>query len=189
MAITNSMIFLSTLVICSLAFSSAISLKVKTKQYYDPSNLFNTAISFRSANYPNDHIRHRNWAVWSEKGAGDLYEKDASFIVRPALNGRDGFLSLESVNYPGHYIRHANWVLSIAKGSSDLFNNDASFQMVFSKNGDGNFVSFESSNYPGHFIRHQNRRCRISKDNGSDLFRQDASWQLLPALSGNHNHY
>ena len=43
MAITKSMIFLSILVICSLAFSSAISLKVKTKQYYDPTNLFNTA--------------------------------------------------------------------------------------------------------------------------------------------------
>jgi hypothetical protein len=185
MAISNTVVFLSTLMICSLAFTSAISLKVKTKtsQYYDPTNLFNSVVSFQSYNYPQHHMRHRNFNIWSEEGSGDLYQKDASFIIRPALNGREGFVSFESVNVPGQYIRHQNWYLRISNGNSELFQNDASFQIVFSRVGDSNFVSFESSNYPGHFIRHQNKRGRISRSDNSNLFNMDASWQLVPALT------
>ena len=38
------------------------------------------------------------------------------------------------------------------------------------------YNAYESSNYPGYFIRHQNYRLKIDKDDGSDLFKKDASF-------------
>ena len=184
MKISNSVLLLFTIIFCSITFSSAISLKLKiiTSKYLDPTNLYNRPVSLKSFNYPNNFMRHRNYELWKEKGVWELFQKDASFFVRSALNGKKGFISLESVNYPGHFIRHSNWLLSIAQGCDDLFYNDASFQLILSKIGHPNYVSLESSNYPGHFIRHQGGRCKISKDDGSDLFKEDASWQLTRAL-------
>ena len=38
-------------------------------------------------------------------------------------------------------------------------------------------LSLESVNYPGYFIRHQGSRLRISKNDGTALFKTDASWK------------
>jgi hypothetical protein len=43
-------------------------------------------------------------------------------------------------------------------------------------------VSFESVNYPGHFLRHNFFRIKLHPNDGSDLFRQDASFK--PSLPG-----
>ena len=52
----------------------------------------------------------------------DLFKRDASFIVRPALNGLPGAFSFESVNFPGFYIRHSNYQLWINRSDgSDLY--------------------------------------------------------------------
>lgn len=206
MALTNSLLFLSTLIICSFAFSSATSSSkgnvsrlvaaspqnaplekiLKVVQYFDPTNLFDLQVSFRSYNFPNHLIRHSDFNVWSEDHKGGSYAKDATFTIRRALNGNQRAVSLESVNLPGHFIRHQGGNLFVHKGSGDLFNNDASFQIAFSRIGglfgDLNYVSLESANFPGHFIRHLHGRCRISKDDGSDLFEKDAAWQISTPL-------
>ena len=41
-------------------------------------------------------------------------------------------------------------------------------------------VTFESVNYPGHFLRHQDYRLKLHQNDGSDLFRQDATFLRQP---------
>jgi hypothetical protein len=50
-------------------------------------------------------------------------------------------------------------------------------------------VSLESANYPGHYLRHQDYRLVLQRDDGSNLFRKDATFLVRqPALSaGNPN--
>ena len=149
--------------------------------------VFGSKISFESANYPNHFMRHRNYEIWLDKrDDSDLYKNDASFIVRPALNGKEGYISFESVNYPGRFIRHSGYVLWIHQSDeSQLFKDDASFNVKASRNGKEGFFSFESSNYPDHFIRHQGYRCKISPTENSDLYNHDASWKFVTSLDNN----
>jgi hypothetical protein len=48
---------------------------------------------------------------------------------------------------------------------------------------DSQLVSFESVNYPGHYLRHQDFRLKLQKSDGSQLFRQDATFKLGPGLA------
>ena len=41
---------------------------------------------------------------------------------------------------------------------------------------DSRGVSFESVNHPGHYLRHYNFNLRLDADDGSDIFRQDATF-------------
>jgi len=57
----------------------------------------------------------------------DLFLKDSSFYIRPALDGGQGE-SYESVNYPGYFIRHQNYIVKISrKEHTHLFKKDASW--------------------------------------------------------------
>jgi Alpha-L-arabinofuranosidase B (ABFB) domain len=47
-------------------------------------------------------------------------------------------------------------------------------------------VSLESVNYPGFYLRHQNYRLKLQRDDGMDLFHQDASFFWQPPLSPGH---
>ena len=55
-----------------------------------------------------------------------------------------------------------------------MYQLDTSFDVVPGLYGIG--VSFRSVNYPDHFIRHANDECFIAELEGTDLFKQDASW-------------
>jgi hypothetical protein len=48
---------------------------------------------------------------------------------------------------------------------------------------DSRYVSFESLNYPGHYLRHQDFRLKLQKFDGSQLFRQDATFMMVPGLA------
>jgi len=60
--------------------------------------------------------------------------------------------------------------------------NDATFRKVpgLIKPSDPTLVSFESINYPNHFIRHKNFILYIDPSDGSDLFKQDATFKIVP---------
>ena len=86
-------------------------------------------------------------------------------------------IRLQSVNYPEHRVRHKNFdiLLEKPKGDNDeLFKKDSEFMVVPGLSGEG--VSFQSTNYPQRFIRHTALKCRLDKNDGSKLFRADASW-------------
>jgi hypothetical protein len=44
-------------------------------------------------------------------------------------------------------------------------------------------VSFESVNFPGHYLRHNNYVLRLEANNGSAVFRQDATFRQVAGLA------
>lgn len=84
--------------------------------------------------------------------------------------------SFESVNYPGYFIRHRFSLGDLTPVVSDLDRADASFVLRAGLSGTPDSVSFESVNFPGHFMRHENYRLKLARNDGSDLFRKDASF-------------
>ncbi len=90
--------------------------------------------------------------------------------------------SFESFNFPGYYIRHRNFLGYITEVSSELDKKDSTFKMVKSlaDPDNENTVSFESVNYPGYYLRHQNFRIHLHKLDGSQLFKEDATFHIEP---------
>jgi len=140
----------------------------------------NKCYRFESVNFRNQYMRHRNFNLYKESGSGDLYEKDSSFKVIPAINGISGQVSLESYNFQGFDIRHYHYYGKISACSSNdsTCKDDGSWTV---KNGlalDGNdgTVSFESYNFKGFFLRHQSGKVRIAKVEDNVLYKEDATW-------------
>lgn len=141
-------------------------------------------ISFKSVNYPNKFIRHRNFLGELTTISSALDKKDASFKVVPALNGKKGYVSFESVNYPGYYLRHQNFVIKLhKKEGSKLYKEDASFKPRKGLAQKG--YTFESSNYPGRYIRHRNFKMYLEPTNNSPLFNKDASFFIDKSFISN----
>ena len=92
-----------------------------------------------------------------------------------AILGRK--IRLQPVNFPEHRVRHRDFkiLLEKPKGDNDeLFKKDSEFMVVPGLSGEG--VSFQSTNYPQRYIRHTDFKCRLHKNDGSKLFKADASW-------------
>ena len=100
---------------------------------------------------------------------------ETSRIRANAILGRK--IRLQSVNFPEHRVRHRDFkiLLEKPKGVNDeLFKKDSEFMVVPGLSGEG--VSFQSTNYPKRYIRHIDFKCRLHENDGSKLFRADASW-------------
>ena len=65
--------------------------------------------SFRSWNFPDHYIRHRDNLGRIDKivTSDKLGRKDGTFRIVPGLAGQ--CRSFESVNYPGHFLRHQGY--------------------------------------------------------------------------------
>jgi hypothetical protein len=88
--------------------------------------------------------------------------------------------SFESINYPGHLMRHSDYLGFLAPMVSDLDRADATFVLHPGLSGAPDSVTFESTNYPGYFLRHQSSRIKLQQDDGSDLFKLDATFARRP---------
>jgi Alpha-L-arabinofuranosidase B (ABFB) domain/CHAP domain len=88
----------------------------------------------------------------------------------------DQVVSFESKNYPGRYVRHRDWLGELTPLWSDLDRQDATFIMRAGLTGAAGAVSFESANYRGYYLRHQGWRIKLAASDGSQLFRQDATF-------------
>lgn len=141
-------------------------------------------------------LRHAGFAGWvhpPDQGTNSpryspLQAKDASFIVRPANNGRSGFISFESVNFPGHYLRHAGFRIWLHwRDGSGLYNEDSSFKPVPALNNDLTMMSFQSANFPDHYlVAHRNGpdQAWIQPCNGNNGWdAQHGSWKVIQALA------
>jgi len=138
---------------------------------------------FESVNFRGQHIRHRNYQLWKDPGKGELYWKDSTFMVVPALNGMRHQVSFKSLNYPNNYLRHRGYNGYIHRCSTNLCRNDASWtvkcglsSISWPSISCGKTVSFQSAIYPRYYLRHQNARVKISRRSFSTLYRLDASW-------------
>jgi GH43 family beta-xylosidase len=80
---------------------------------------------------------------------------------------------LRSQNNADRYIRHWNFRARIEANVTSLA--DSQFRIVTGLAGSGT-VSLESTNLPGYFLRHRNFELFVERNDGSALFRGDASF-------------
>lgn len=139
--------------------------------------------SFRSWNFPDHYIRHRDDLGRIDKivAADKLGRKDGTFRIVPGLAGQ--CRSFESVNYPGHFLRHQDYRVKLAPRANDeFFRRDAPF-CVRSGLANSQARSFESFNFPGHCIRHTNFELWIARADGTALFKKDPTYFIAPAVT------
>lgn len=142
-------------------------------------------ISFQSINFPGRFIRHRNWLGELTTVTSELDRRDATFLIRPALDGTAGANSLESIHLPGHFLRHKDFKIRLDKNDNlAQFKKDASF-LGLSLVTQRTLLptTLESTNVRGHYIRHSNFKLVLSRNDGSNAFWQDAPFLLTPNLS------
>jgi len=97
-----------------------------------------------------------------------------------AVAGED--VSIQPYNLPDYYICHREGAGELALFQSDL--DPADFCFVKTKGLDGSdSVSFESKKYPRKYLRHKNYRIVLEADDGSELFKKDASFRVVPGLA------
>ena len=143
-------------------------------------------VSFRSFNFPDRFIRHKNFLGELEPISSDLDKRDATFIFHPGLaftGGGGGTASWESRNLPDHWLRHQNFRLVLNKrppaGSPDLalFEKDATFFIVPGL-ADGSRQSFRSVNVTNRLLRHRDFHLFLDEvDPERDIDRKDATFQ------------
>jgi len=138
--------------------------------------LLNHCYSFESQNYRGNYIRHRNFELWKDPfNNSDLYQKDSTFKMVPALNGVGGQVSFMSINYKGRYLRHARLGFIHSCGVSDnRCKRNASFKVI--KGLSGKYTVSLKSGRGSFFFRHQGHRMKMHKYKAQQLYRDDASF-------------
>jgi hypothetical protein len=137
----------------------------------------------QATNLGDHYIRHSNFQLILSKNDGsEQFKQDASFSILPGpgltATAPAGTLSFEAGNVPGQYMRHRFNEGVISPVGSDLDRLDSNFLVRPGLNGVRAAVSFESVNYPGTFLRHQNFRIKLMQNDGSQQFRDDASFVM-----------
>ncbi|MFD9048810.1 AbfB domain-containing protein [Streptomyces zaomyceticus] len=95
-------------------------------------------------------------------------------------------LRVTTWGHTNRYLRHADSLAftEVVDGSSGaLLKQDATYT-VRRGLADSSCYSFESVNYPGRFLRHADSRVRSAPDDGTALFRQDATFCARPGVGG-----
>lgn len=90
-------------------------------------------------------------------------------------------VSFQASNYPERFIRH-RFSLGVSEPVTDaLARDDSTFRIMPGLA--GKCVSLESHNYPGQFLRHHGWRIRLAPREDNDLFRNDATFCMVPGLA------
>ncbi|MER8069363.1 AbfB domain-containing protein [Streptomyces sp. NPDC094034] len=93
------------------------------------------------------------------------------------------------VTTPGHtnkYLRHYEqlaYTAVVDGASGGLLKNDATWKVVTGL-ANSDCYSFESRNYPGEYLRHRDFRIRRDADDGSALFKADATFCTVAGAGG-----
>ncbi|MFE0674867.1 family 43 glycosylhydrolase [Streptomyces sp. NPDC058867] len=87
---------------------------------------------------------------------------------------------LSSYNFPDRFVRHWEFRARTEANVAPLA--DSQFRVVTGLAGNGS-VSLESANFPGYFLRHRNYEVWVEQNDGTALFRGDASWLARPGLA------
>jgi len=132
--------------------------------------------SFRSVNYPDHYLRHKNFELWlDERDDSDLYDADTTF----ALYTVGGTISFKSLNFPEHAMRHKGFEYFNDPAPPDHEGPNEDFEFIVRPgNFNGQGLSFESPNYPGRFLRHRGFRCYLDEYEESELFDMDSTFIL-----------
>jgi hypothetical protein len=193
---SSSILFMSVLILCCLSFSSENKLKAETKTSQTPlKNYLDKVVTFKSVfNTENVMTDVTSSFVGVQEGPDSKRAKHqyiprtpTQFIIRRALNGQDGYVSIESVKFENYFMRHTRdkFIEFLNKDSNTDSKDDASFRIVPGRNGASNAVSFESFNFPGHFITLSTKsrsgfgKCKLIKGDDSAFKKEHFSWIIV----------
>jgi hypothetical protein len=95
-----------------------------------------------------------------------------------------GGVQFRSSNLMDHFIRHQSSLGEVSPLRTDLDRLDSMWRVRRPLADVPDSVSLESINYPGHYLRHQGSRVKLSPFEGSQSFREDATWVWLNAQTG-----
>ncbi|WP_257447797.1 AbfB domain-containing protein [Archangium lipolyticum] len=151
--------------------------------------------SFESRNYPGSYLRHFNSRIRKDARDGSaLFDQDATFCARPALDGSSSSVSLESRNKPGFYLRHRNgevWVDALENTTG--FRQDATWGIspptwwseANVPMGAYQSLQVTTPNYTNRYVRHiDSLGFTEVVDGGSNAtLKQDATFKLVPGLA------
>lgn len=164
--------------------------------------LSGTGNSLESFNFPGRFIRHINAEVWLAQSSGTnawdggaSFNADASWNVTNALwrsgadlpVGQTRTFRVATAGLSDRVLRHQDSVIvtSVIAASDAVGSADATFT-VRAGLADSSCYSFESVNFPGQFLRHAAFRLRKDPNDGSALFRSDATFCAQPGLNGSN---
>ncbi len=87
---------------------------------------------------------------------------------------------LRAHDLPDRYLRHWEFRVRLEPNVTNLA--DSQFRIVAGL-ADPAAISLESTNYPGYYLRHRDHQLWVQRNDGSDLFRQDATFVRRPGLA------
>ena len=138
-----------------------------------------TPASFAALNYPDRYIRHEHWRGYLTPPGDEsqLARADSTFWIEPGATCRPGIPSvvLRAVNYPKKFLKHRDAGIELTEGQGA----EASFEIIPGLA--GQCVSFRSVDDPTRFLRHRNFVLVLEPDDGSELFREDATFCQRPS--------
>ncbi|MCJ2013900.1 AbfB domain-containing protein [Methylobacterium sp. J-076] len=147
-----------------------------------------TPVSLQASNFPTYYLMNAGGTVKLAVPGSTADRQQATFRVVTGLTGQG--VSFASSTTAGQYLRHQNFQGYVqGNDGSDGFKQDATFTQVNSLAGScsctsGQCVSYQSVNYPGMYLRHRNFSLGLAQPDGSDLFKQDASFCVAPPQDG-----
>jgi pectate lyase C len=93
-----------------------------------------------------------------------------------------GVKRLQSYNYSNFYVRHVDFDALIDSNLDPLV--DSQWQIVSGlANSSGDYISFQSVSCPGYYLRHRNFDFALEKNDGSALFKADATFKKVSGLA------
>lgn len=91
-----------------------------------------------------------------------------------------GIVQVQLRDFPDRYIRHEGFRAKTQANVTNLA--DSQFRGVPGLAGTGT-VSLESANFPGYYLRHKNFEVWVEKNDGTTVFRGDASFTQRAGLA------
>ena len=147
-----------------------------------------TPVSLQASNYTGSYLTNVNGTARLVTPANPTDRQQATFRIVPGLAGQG--VSFASATSANQYLRHQNFqILQQTNDGGDIFRRGASFTQRAALAGNcgcnsGTCSSYESVDWPGYFVRHRNFSFYIDRSDGSDLFKQDASFCAAPQADG-----
>lgn len=139
-------------------------------------------VSFTSQVYPDRYLCNQDGLGWIHPNDGtDQFKGDATFLVRTGL-ANSSALSFEPLGNRGSYLRNgSNRIRIDAPDTTATFGGSATW---WARPGPAaaNTVRFESLNNPGYFIRVKNFELWLVKSDGTDLFTQETTFNVVDGL-------
>jgi hypothetical protein len=122
-----------------------------------------------------------NIGLYTVGAAGQWAQVDNITLTKNS-DGETPISRIQSYNFQDRYVRHSNSVGRIDPDVSPI--EDSQWRVAPGlANGGSDYVSFESVNNPGYYLRHSNYNIVLAQNDGSSIFKEDATFRKVSGLA------